>query len=93
MSKLPEGRIVIDDVILNNGGEFLAFTPATGSYSEVVFMGYGIDDQGYSDYDNADVNGKIVLTRAGEPRGEDGNYILTGTLEASKWSNVSEAIN
>ncbi len=93
MSKLPEGRIVVDDVILTNGGEFLAFSPGTGIYSEVVFVGYGIDEEQYSDYDNVDVNGKVVLTRSGEPRGEDGNYILTGTLEASKWSNVSEAIN
>ena len=93
MTKLPEGRIIVDEVILSNGGEFLAFSPGSGEYTEVIYMGYGIDDEKYSDYENVDVSGKIVLTRSGEPRGEDGNYILTGTLEASKWSNVSEAIN
>ena len=44
---------------------------------KVVFVGYGIEDPAYSDYQNADVSGKIVAFFNGEPK-KDGKYFLAG---------------
>ncbi|MBK8954540.1 MAG: M28 family peptidase [Saprospiraceae bacterium] len=55
--------------------------------SEFVFLGYGIDDESYSDYKNMDVRGKIALIYKGEPRNKKGISFLTGSKEPSAWSN------
>jgi hypothetical protein len=52
----------------------------------VTFLGYGIDDEGYSDYGSEDLSGKTILIFAGEPRGRDGKFHLTGTKDPSDWS-------
>jgi len=53
---------------------------------EVIFLGYGIDDMNYSDYNDVDVAGKVILIYKGEPRNEAGVSWLTGSEEASMWS-------
>ncbi len=53
---------------------------------EVVFMGYGIDDESYSDYAKADVVGKVIMIYLGEPVNEDSISHITGTKELSQWS-------
>lgn len=58
----------------------------TREFAEVVFVGYGIDDQRYSDYQNVDVKGKIVLAYMGEPMREDSTSWLTGTRQLTEWS-------
>jgi hypothetical protein len=58
----------------------------TREFSEVVFLGYGIDDNRYSDYKDVDVKGKIVLAYLGEPIREDSVYWITGTKQMSEWS-------
>lgn len=58
--------------------------------SEVINLSYGIDDEAYSNYNDVDVNGKVVLIRSGEPKNEDGTYTITGTNEVSKWSNMRQ---
>lgn len=52
---------------------------------EVVFVGYGIDDKRYSDYDGVNVRNKIVVALAGEPKDKKGNNLITGTNENSEW--------
>jgi len=52
---------------------------------KLVFAGYGIDDQKYSDYDSIDVKGKTVLIVSGEPLEKD-RSLITGTYEFSEWS-------
>ena len=44
--------------------------------AEVVFVGYGItaEEYDYDDYENLDVNGKIVVYLGGEPASNDTNY-------------------
>ncbi|MFN9110515.1 MAG: hypothetical protein ACK5XN_10650, partial [Bacteroidota bacterium] len=42
---------------------------------KLVFAGYGIDDQKYSDYDSIDVKGKTVLIVSGEPLEKDRSLI------------------
>ncbi|HNQ27092.1 MAG TPA: M28 family peptidase [Aquaticitalea sp.] len=59
---------------------------------EIVYVGYGIDSDTYSDYKNIDVKGKIVLAKAGEPKTADGNYVTTGKSESTKWTTGRQAI-
>ena len=69
--------------------QFLTFTAnakGTTTISEVEYLGYGIDDEKYSDYKGKDVEGKIVLIKVGEPKNADGTFIISGTEEATKWS-------
>lgn len=53
---------------------------------EMVFLGYGIDDPAYSDYQDADVTGKAILIYPDEPKDRKGNYVISGTQSASEWS-------
>ena len=54
--------------------------------SEVVFLGYGIDDADYSDYKNVDVKGKIILINQGEPLKKDSTSLLTKSTTPSVWT-------
>ena len=56
------------------------------SFKEVVFVGYGIDDPAYSDYDKADVNGKAVIFYEGEPELANGKFVISGEFRRSGWS-------
>src|SRR5690606_40955948 len=59
--------------------------------NEIVFIGYGIDEEGYSDLENLDIENKVVLLiNEGEPVKDDGTYYISGTKEASAWSTRSE---
>lgn len=53
---------------------------------QVVFAGYGIDDEAYNDYKKVDVTNKIVLIWNGEPVNKKGNFVLTGNKTPSDWS-------
>lgn len=55
--------------------------------AEIVFVGYGIDDSLYSDYNNIDVTGKIVIALNGEPKNKSERYLVSNTDTPSKWSN------
>ena len=54
---------------------------------EIVYAGYGIETDAFSSYDNIDVKGKVVLIKSGEPKKEDGNYVVSGSSQGTKWSN------
>ncbi len=90
--KLPVGSMSIEDTEYVLGEDFLTFSSNQGSFEEILYVGYGIEEGDYSDYQNIDVVDKLVLVKAGEPMKEDGTYVLSGTTEASAWSNMSEAI-
>lgn len=67
---------------------FPAFTvdaPLT-SIKELLFVGYGIDDPKYSDYDKMDVKGKALIFYDGEPLDNDGKSLVTGSEFRSNWS-------
>ncbi|QBA63947.1 M28 family peptidase [Muriicola soli] len=93
MAKLPKGALQINGTDYTLGEDFITFTPLEGNFNEVVYAGYGIDDPEYSDYTGLDVEGKVVLVKAGEPANEDGTFILTGTDRNSSWGNMSEGPN
>ncbi len=54
---------------------------------EIVFLGYGIDQEGFSDYKNVNVKGKIVLVFEGIP--EDSKIDVSW----ANWRNKLEAAN
>lgn len=54
--------------------------------SEVIFLGYGIDDAKYSDYKKVDVKGKVIMINKGEPWDSKGKSYITGTADTSVWS-------
>jgi hypothetical protein len=63
------------------------------SAQEIVYVGYGIDDEQYSDYSKVDVKGKIVLAKPGEPKDANGNYVTTGSSDESKWTSGRQALS
>ncbi len=63
------------------------------SVNDMVFVGYGIDAENYSDYKNVDVKGKIILVKSGEPKDTDGNYVTSGTTEETKWSSGRQSMS
>lgn len=54
--------------------------------SEIVFVGYGIEDAKYNDYAKADVEGKAVVFYDGEPVDANGKSLLTGTEGRTFWT-------
>ena len=92
ISKVPNGSVLIGDTSYDLGTDILTFSAAEGNYSEVSYLGYGIEEGDYSDYKDLDVSGKLVLIKAGEPVNEDGTYLISGTDEKSTWGNMSEGI-
>ena len=71
--------------------DFYAF-PSTNSHRDttqidaLIFLGYGIDDERYSDYNGVDVKGKAILIFDKEPVNQKGNSYLTKTDSLSNWS-------
>ena len=53
---------------------------------DIVFVGYGIQDEGWDDYAGLDVQGRMVVMLSGEPGNADKGYDLTGTQTPSRWS-------
>lgn len=71
-----------DDVV-----SLTASADATINVTEIVYVGFGIDDEAYSDYKNLDVKGKVVIAKGGEPKNDDGTFTISGGADKSKWSN------
>lgn len=92
MAKLPAGSITVGDKEYIIGEDFLTFTSITGTYEDIAYVGYGIEEGDYSDYKNLDVTDKIVMMKFGEPMNENGTYMLSGNTEQSDWSNMSESV-
>ena len=81
-----------------NGNEYtflkdFYYYPATDDRtitSPLIFAGYGIDEEGYRDVDLPSVKDRIVIILSGEPMDDQGNYLLSGTKEASAWTTDGE---
>jgi hypothetical protein len=57
------------------------------SKKEVVFLGYGIDDENYSDYEGVDVKGKVIMILSGEPTDKTGKSWITKDEKPSSWTS------
>ncbi|QCR23870.1 M28 family peptidase [Pontibacter sp. SGAir0037] len=89
-SQWGEGYIMVNDKKFMMGQDFFVLGASpyqTEQATEVVFAGYGIDDAKYSDYTNLDVTGKMVVVLAGEPKNNQGKFLISGTDKASDWGN------
>ncbi len=91
MAKLPKGNLTVNGKSYTSGEDFITFSAFEGSYDELIYAGFGIEDAEYSDFQGIDVRGKVLLIKAGEPVNEDGTFTITGTNKSSSWSNMSEA--
>ena len=58
--------------------------------NEVVFLGYGIEDDNYSDYKKADVRNKVIIIYKGEPLDKKDRSRITGNETLSDWSTNPE---
>ncbi len=56
------------------------------SFDEFVFVGYGINEGAYNDYEKVDVKGKMVVCLLGEPINKKGISAITGTESLSEWT-------
>jgi len=92
VSKLPIGKLSVNGTDFPIGEHVLTFSSADTSVDEIIYIGYGIEDNDYSSYNNIDVTDKIVLLKSGEPIKADGTYVISGTTEKSIWSNMSESL-
>ncbi|MEM6398093.1 MAG: M28 family peptidase [Bacteroidota bacterium] len=59
---------------------------AEADIDELIFLGYGIDSENYSDFEGQKLAGKDILIFGGEPKDRNGNYLSTGTSEPGPWS-------
>lgn len=94
--KTPTVNISINGKAFNYYDDFISLSSAaTGTISadDIVYAGYGIDDEKYSDYKDLDVKGKVVVIKTGEPKDKAGNNVITGDKKASKWSNGRQALS
>ena len=53
---------------------------------EIVFLGYGINDNKYNDYEKIEVKNKIILMFDNEPYDKDSLSLVKGKNEKSKWT-------
>lgn len=91
MNKVPSGTISFNGTDLEIGDHFLSFSTAEGSYKNIVYAGYGIEEGAYSDFEGLDIEGKLVLVKFGEPKNDDGTYKISGSNRKSVWSDMSES--
>ncbi|MCM5663568.1 M28 family peptidase [Galbibacter mesophilus] len=92
ISGVPTGQIKINGQEFSMGEGVISFSSVANKTFDIVYAGYGIDTEKYSDYNNIDVKGKYVLVKIGEPKTDYGSYILTGTKTPSVWSNWRETL-
>ncbi len=71
------GKDYISPAAMNETGKFKS--------DNIVFVGYGIEDEAYSDYKNVDVKGKTVIFFSGEPKA-DGKSLIPGGARGSQWT-------
>ena len=93
-----------EDIELNVNGnsfkhlwDFIAFPTSNVSMDnqiidEVVFLGYGIETDSYSDYKGKSVEGKTIMVYSGDPRDQEGNSRITGTNQNSDWTDERKTI-
>ena len=85
-------KVQVNGLDLQHQRDFLMIPPFNTNdeinidTKEFTFLGYGIDDELYSDYADNDVAGKVVLVYGGEPVDEVGNYLLSGNKIESEWT-------
>lgn len=90
-SKWLNNEIGINKTIYKHLWDYLVFPSDNPGENidtdDIVFLGYGIDDEKYSDYKKAKVKGKVIMINKGEPMRNDSISFITGTSQLSAWSS------
>ena len=89
VAKSPTATIMINNQSFDHISDFISFSSNASqefSADEILYLGYGIDDEAYSDYKDQDTKDKVILIRSGEPKNEDGTYVISGTSQPTDWS-------
>ncbi len=87
-------RMSVNGVEFRHLRDFYSFPggsyPLDTAVANVVYLGYGIDAEGYSDYRQAgDLTGRVGIVVEGEPFGKKGKSLLTGTKDTSAYANIA----
>lgn len=93
VAKLPTGYITFNEKDYAIGDDFVCLSAIDLTIKEVIYVGYGIKEGDYSDYTDLDLTGKTVLIKAGEPKNENGSYLLSGNDTSSDWSKPFEGLS
>lgn len=57
------------------------------SFKSLVFVGYGIEDEKWNDYsESIDLKDKLVVMLSGEPKADNGKYVISGEDFPGEWS-------
>ena len=65
---------------------FPGLSEQTITSANVLFLGYGIEEENYNDYKGADVKGKTIMILSGEPYDAAGKSIVTKSKQPSTWT-------
>jgi hypothetical protein len=86
----PEGAVLtvggVGYRFLDDFYYFQTFEDVELEAADVVFVGYGIEEDRYNDYEGLDVEGKVLLAFSGEPTDKKERSLVTGSKELSEWS-------
>jgi hypothetical protein len=94
--KTAQAILAVDDKPFNSFEDHIVLSVPKSidlADNSIVYVGYGIDDDNYSDYKDLDVKGKIILVKSGEPKDSNGNYVTSGTAEETKWSSGRQSMS
>jgi Peptidase family M28/PA domain len=82
-------QFIVNGKFLNYGTDYVNETASnnngTVKASDLIFVGYGINDPRYNDYAGKKTKGKIVVFVGGEPK-KNGNYFISGDNSISSWT-------
>ena len=90
----PDVTLNVNGKSFTNIDDYVSVSSAkdgTLNTKDIIFAGFGIEDENYSNYEGLDVKGKVVIIRSGEPKDSEGNFVISGTDKSSKWSNMRQA--
>jgi hypothetical protein len=94
-NKLPQNTLTINKKTLQNKKDYFFignWDEMTTQRQDLLFVGYGIEDEKYNDYARVQAAGKILMILMGEPKTDDQTYLLSGTNKPSSWSKNEEKL-
>ncbi|QNK76256.1 M28 family peptidase [Winogradskyella sp. PAMC22761] len=93
--KISEAKLTVNDIAYKSFEDQIVLAISNHLETDmesIVYVGYGIDDDNYSDYKEINVKGKFVLAKAGEPKDTEGNFITSGNTNETQWTNGRESL-
>jgi len=85
-----ERTIKVKDVFLKNKDYYSDISLNTDlpllDIDNIMFLGYGIEDEQYNDYSGVDTKGKVIIILDGEPRKKNNQFVISNSSKPSKWS-------